>query len=98
MGDKQITAKEVLIECLQIMREEWKIASKSYLCLEPKKGMEKQFNDCMEKCRTLERVIQAMDTEEVRAAMAGQMKDWQREVMTGEKQTGLFAPGFGEEP
>ena len=35
-----ITRKSVLLEALEIMREELRLSSKAYNCLEPARGME----------------------------------------------------------
>lgn len=73
----EITRKSVLIECLQIMREELAICSKKYNGLEPMEGMEEKWEKGREKVRILQELIQGYDSEPVRAAMA----NWQQEVM-----------------
>lgn len=75
--DGEITRKSVLIECLQIMREELDICSKKYNGLEPKEGMEEAWQQARQKVQILQELIQAYDSEPVRAALA----NWQREVM-----------------
>ena len=71
----EITRKSVLIECLQIMREELNICSSKYNGLEPKKGMEEAWEQAREKVKILEDLIHAYDSEPVRRALAG----WQQE-------------------
>ena len=72
----EITRKSVLIECLQIMREELNICSSKYNGLEPKKGMEEAWEQAREKVKILEDLIHAYESEPVRRALAG----WQQEV------------------
>ncbi len=91
MNSREITRREVLLECLEIIRQEWRIASKSYNCLEPKEGMEDAFDDCMVKATVLQQLIQAMETEPVRAAIALFLEEkpeaglarWQKDLMAG---------------
>ena len=73
----EITRKSVLLECLSIMREEQRICSKNYNCLEPAKGMEEAWNQGRKKIQILEDMIHAYDSEPVRKALA----DWQKDVM-----------------
>ena len=95
------TRREVLLECLEIIRQKWRIASKSYNCLEPKAGMEIEFYECMRKAVTLQKIIQALESEAVRAAIAAFLDEapeagvakWQQDIMDG-KPGGLFAEGF----
>lgn len=75
----EITKKSVLIECLEYEREIWKLSSKRYDTMEPMKGMEKEWEEQREKCRILQELIQALDSEPVRREMA----QWQRDVMAG---------------
>ena len=83
---EEITRKSVLLECLEVMRQQLRICSKNYDTLEPEPGMEEMWSNYRQKCGILEELIHAYDSEPVRAAIAG----WQREVMAGKKQTGLF--------
>lgn len=71
----EITRKSVLLECLSIMREEQRIMSKNYNCLEPADGMEEAWNQGRRKIQILEEHIQALDSEPVLRALAG----WQKE-------------------
>ena len=73
----EITRKSVLIECLQIMREELAICSKHYDGLEPKKGMEEAWEQGRIKVRILQELIQGYESEPVRKALAS----WQQEAM-----------------
>ena len=73
----EITRRSVLIECLQIMREELNICSSKYNGLEPKKGMEEAWEQARKKVAILQDMIHAYESETVRAAIA----DWQQEVM-----------------
>lgn len=75
--DGEITRKSVLIECLQIMREELNICSAKYNGLEPKKGMEEAWSQARRKVQILQGLIQAYESEPVREALA----NWQQEVM-----------------
>ena len=75
--EKDITRRAVLLECLEIQREMWKICSKRYDTLEPKKGMENIWNEQREKCRILKELIRANESEPVRAALA----NWQQQVI-----------------
>ena len=87
----EINARSVLAEALEEHRKLMAIASEKYTGLIAKKGMEKQFETERAKCRVLEGLIIGLQSEGVRSEMA----KWQQEVMEGEKQTGLFEPGFG---
>ena len=73
----EITRRSVLLECLSIMREELNLCSSKYNGLEPKKGMEEAWEQAREKVRILQELIQAYESEQVRAAIA----KWQQEVM-----------------
>ena len=79
---EEITRKSVLIEALQIMREELRLCSEKYNCLEPKKGMEEAWEQAREKVRILEELIHSYDSEPVRRALAG----WQKEAMLDMQQ------------
>ena len=73
----EITRKSVLIECLQIMREELNICSSKYNGLEPKKGMEEAWEQARVKVKILEDLIHAYESENVRKALA----TWQQEQL-----------------
>ena len=72
----EITRKSVLLECLEYERGLWKLCSKNYDTLEPMKGMDKEFDEQREKCRILEDLIHAYESEPVKRALA----TWQQEV------------------
>ena len=73
----EINRRSVLIECLAIMREELQICSKNWNGLEPKEGMEEAWQQCRQKIEILKDMIQALQSEPVRIALA----DWQKETM-----------------
>ena len=71
----EITLKSTLLECLSIMREEQRIVSKNYNCLEPAKGMEEAWEQGRRKIQILQEHIQSLDSEHVLKALA----EWQKE-------------------
>ena len=73
----EITRKSVLLECLSIMREEQRICSKGYNCLEPAKGMEEAWEQGRRKIQILQEIIQALDSEPVLRSLA----NWQKEEL-----------------
>lgn len=81
--NKEITRRSVLLECLDIMRQSLKICSVNYEARMPKEGMEEQFDELEKKCEILRDLIQAYESEPVRAALA----EWQIRLMKGEKPT-----------
>ena len=78
---KEITRRSVLLECLDIMRENLRICSVNYEARMPKEGMAEQFDEYEQKCAVLRELIQAYESEPVRAAIA----EWQIRLMKGEK-------------
>ena len=74
---EEITRKSVLLECLSIMKSELAICSKHYNGLEPAAGMEEAWQQGRKKVEILKDLIQAYDSEPVRAAL----HDWQKDVM-----------------
>lgn len=78
---KEITRRSVLLECLKIMRLNLGICSKNYEGRQPKEGMEEKFDEYEQKCAVLRDLIQAYESEPVRAAIA----EWQTRLMNGEK-------------
>ena len=78
---QEITKKSVLLECLDIMRQNMKICSKNFDMRLPKEGLEEQFYTFEKKCDVLRELIHAYDSEPVRAAIA----EWQIRLMKGEK-------------
>ncbi len=75
--DGEITRKSVLIEALQIMREELDICSEGYNGLIPKRGMEEAWDQARRKVQIMQDLIHAYESEPVRKALA----DWQKDVM-----------------
>ena len=73
----EITRKSVLLECLSIMRSELKILSRNYNGHEPANGMEEAWNQARKKVTILQDMIHAMESENVRQALA----DWQMDVI-----------------
>lgn len=65
----EITLKSTLLEALEIIREELRLSSAKYNCLEPAKGMEESWAQALVKVRILEAHIHALDSEEVRKAL-----------------------------
>ena len=71
----EITRKSVLIECLQIMREELNICSEGYNGLIPKKGMEEAWEQARVKVKIMEDLIHAYESEQVRQALANRQNE-----------------------
>ena len=65
----EITLKSTLQEALEIIREELRLSSAKYNCLEPARGMEESWAQALVKVRILEAHIHALDSEEVRKAL-----------------------------
>ena len=86
--EEEITRRSVLAEALIQHEIALARASKGGRKLEPMRGYTKEFNREQRKCEILREMIRALESEQVRQAMA----DWQKEEMTGNRQTGLFAP------
>ena len=75
--DGEITLRSVLIECLGLIKEEQRLSSKHYNGLEPKEGMEESWDQARRKVQVLKDAIPALESEQVRRAMA----EWQKDVM-----------------
>lgn len=75
----------MLKECLEYERDLWKLTSANYNMLVPMKGMEDQFEEQKAKCMILQEMIQALQVESVKRAMA----DWQKDIMDNGIQTEL---------
>lgn len=73
----EINRKSVLMECLEIMRQELAMCSKHYNGLEPAQGMEEAWQQGRKKVEILADMIHAMENESVRKALA----EWQIDVM-----------------
>lgn len=65
----EITLKSTLLECLELIREELRLSSAKYNCLEPARGMEESWAQARIKVSILEAHIHAMESEEVRKAI-----------------------------
>lgn len=88
----EITRKSVLIECLQIMRQELMMVSKKYDGLEPAERMEEAWEQGRKKIAILEDLIHAYDTEHVARALA----DWQKDIIHHGVQRELKFDGEGQ--
>ena len=75
----------MLKECLEYERDLWKLTSVNYNMLVPMKGMEDQFEEQKAKCMILQEMIQALQVESVKRAMA----DWQKDIIENGIQTEL---------
>ena len=80
-NEEEINERSVLIDALE--REEAVMASCSKMGrkLEPIPGFEAEFFRQRKKCNVLRNMIQAMQSEPVRASIA----DWQKDVMDGKR-------------
>lgn len=72
-----VTVKSTLMKCLTIIREELRICSTDYRGLTPKKGMEQAWQECRDEVTTLEDLMHAYESEQVRREIA----KWQMKVM-----------------
>jgi len=91
--EEEITPRSVLAEALKTHEGYLEVLSKAGRKLEPAQGCERRFDRERRKCQILRELIRAMESDVVRSSIA----QWQREEMTGEKQTGLFSPEFEAE-
>ena len=78
---KEITRRETLLDCLDYQRRFLMMASKDREGLVPIEGLEDEFDERETKCRILREMIQALESEPVRAALA----EWQIRLMKGER-------------
>ena len=92
----EITRRSVLSAALQEKEMELKTFSVGFRGLEARRGCQEQFERYQKECRILRELIQALDNEKVRAAIAEfleepekDIKEWQKDVMDG-KKTELF--------
>lgn len=91
-----ITRRSVLLDALKARELIVQRNSVDGMMLLPRDGCEESFQRYSEECRILRELIQALQDSCVRAAIAEfldehEPAEWQKEVMTGEKQVGLFA-------
>ncbi len=73
----EITKKSVLLECLEYERGLKRLCSVDHEGRLPAKGEEDLFYEQQKKCRIIQELIQALDSEPVRRTLA----DWQKELM-----------------
>ena len=66
----EVTRKSVLAEALKYRRTNVILFSERGMGLRARKGMEDQFDRYVEECRILRELIQALDNDKVRAAIA----------------------------
>ena len=76
-----VTRRSVLIEALEIQEAQLSRCSVEGKKLIPLPGMKELFREQLDKCRILREMIQALESEPVRNAIAG----WQRDVMAGKQ-------------
>ena len=81
----EVNKLSVLKECLEYERDLWKLTSEKYNMLTPMKGMEDLFEEQKAKCMILQEMIQALQVESVKRALA----DWQKDIMDNGIQTEL---------
>ena len=77
MMAREITKKETLLECLEIMRKFRNCFSHKGWGMAPIERYQALYDEYEDKCRILEDMIHALDSEPVRRALA----DWQKELM-----------------
>ena len=75
----EITKRSVLLDALGREEATWASCSKNGMKLEPLRGFDEEFDQQREKCRILREMIQALESEPVRKAMA----NWQKELIEG---------------
>lgn len=89
---KEITTRNVLLECLEYERELWKKVSRRYNTLAPAEGLDEEWEAQRRKCEILQDLIQALESEPVRRSIAG----WQRELMQDPEKARAEAMRFTE--
>jgi len=77
--DRVITRRETLLECLEMMRMRFRVVSVDRKGIIPIEGQEDLFFERQRKCRIIQDLIQANESEPVRQALA----DWQIMLMEG---------------
>ena len=73
----EITRRKTMLEALEYFRGIKKLTSKDHNGLEPAEGEEEEFATYSAHCQNMQELIQAHESEPVRAAIA----NWQAEVM-----------------
>ena len=97
----KITRRGVLSEALRYRETVMKQASVNGMGLRARAGMQETFDRYQEECRILRELMQALEYEPVRAAIAEflgekteenveNVREWQREIMDGKPQRELF--------
>ena len=95
----EVTRRSILSATLREKEMELKSFSLGFRGLEARRGCEKEFARYQKECRILRELIQALDNDKVRAAIAEfleeepkeePLKAWQIKVLRGEKKAGLF--------
>lgn len=76
-----VTRRSVLLEALENQEAQLSRCSVEGKKLIPLPGMKEIFREQFEKCRILREMVQALESEPVRDAIAG----WQREIMDGKQ-------------
>ena len=79
--DRVITRRETLLECLEMMRMRFRVVSVDRKGIIPIEGEEDLFFERQRKCRIIQELIQANESEPVRKAIA----EWQTMLMEGKK-------------
>lgn len=86
------TRRSVLAEELQYKETVMKLASVNGMGLQARTGMEELFQKSREQCRILRELMQALEYEPVRAAIAEflgkdepELKQWQKDLMEGKR-------------
>jgi hypothetical protein len=78
---KEITRRETLLDCLEMMRMRLKVVSVDRKGIIPIEGYEDLFFERQRKCCIIQELIQANESEPVRAALV----EWQIRLIKGEK-------------
>lgn len=78
---KEVTRRETLLDCLEIMKMRRNVVSVGRRGLTPIEGYEDLFMERQQKCRIIMDLIQANESEPVRSALA----NWQIMLMKGDK-------------
>lgn len=88
----EVTRRSVLAEALQYRETIMRGFSQHGRGLAARRGYQEEFDRYREECRILRELMQALEYEPVRAAIAEflELKDWQKDAAEGKKQTGLF--------
>ena len=104
--ESEVTRREVLSEALKYREDVVKLNSVNGMGLRARPGLEDIFDRFQAECQVLRELMQALEDEEVRAAIAKftereekpeRLKRWQIKVLRGEKQAGLFGEIKDEE-